>query len=309
MKNLCFLLLASASILLAGCARVATTTAIKADGSFSRKVVYTVSLANPTSGSTKPQKPEDLFKIPSGPGIKVDRTEDEKKGIVITTTREVAVGAPPLQDIALMSSKGKTLATSTVKVTKLPDGKIEYTETLHSVEPTGGSKFDIPKLRDIVKKALPIEYQKSDLIDRATHEVFLNVCHVLLGPPDPQIFRLITNQDAGIHQFTATAFYANVKSFEAILPGVSDEVAKKIARDLTKALNQSVQDQSSQATPPGGDNSEPNAMTPLFFAISFPGKIVESNGIEDPITGEIYWSLLGASVDTGDIVLRVVVQP
>src|SRR5689334_16280937 len=136
---LCFGLL-----LLCGCARVATTTTIAADGSYSRKTVYTVSKNNMGGGgpetatdAKKKEKPEDFFKMPAG--AKVVKSET-KNDLIATVTRDLAPGSPALQDIALYADKGKILATSSVTVRKLPNGDVEYLEMLHAVQPNDKPK-------------------------------------------------------------------------------------------------------------------------------------------------------------------------
>src|SRR6476620_4556110 len=89
-------------ILLAGCARVSTTTTLHADGSFTRKVIYTVSKTSGMGGpppegveAPPPVKPEGYFKLPGDASTKVARGED-KNALTATTTKEVPAGAPPL---------------------------------------------------------------------------------------------------------------------------------------------------------------------------------------------------------------------
>ncbi|MFI5385181.1 MAG: hypothetical protein ACHQ50_03580 [Fimbriimonadales bacterium] len=306
-----------AVVLLAGCARVSTSTTLNADGSFVRKVVYTVSKSNglgPPSGADtqKKEKPEDYFKLPSGPGVKVDHSED-KNGLIVTTTRTVAAGSAPLQDIALIADKTKILATSSVTVTKFPDGRLEYVESLHKLEPsTTAQQFVIPDLRARVKKALPVEYQKTELIDRLTREIMINLAHALVGPPEPNLFNLLLTPDSSARRVNALAFTANVQSFKNAVPDMTPVQATTMARTLANVLNQDMLSGAGPSGPgasPNKENSADNDMTPLFFAVSFPGKMVETNGLLDPVTGEVYWSLLPMALDLGDVQLRLVVQP
>jgi hypothetical protein len=303
-------------LLLAGCARVSTTTTIRGDGSFSRKVVYTVSKQNPAMGAPSDSagphmdKPDDYFKLPSAGEAKLVRTED-KNNLIVTATRDLAAGSPPLQDVSLWAEKGKVMATSTVSVRKLANGDIEYVEALHAVSPDPkGQQFTIADLRARVKKAIPDAYQKTEIIDQVTKGVTLNLVHALLGPPEPNLFNLLLSQDATIRRINGLAYTANMATFKSAMPGLTDEQAKAMARALIDILNQDALDQSNatnQASGPG-EKSSGNEMTPLTFAVGFEGKIVETNGIIDPLTGEVYWSLLPATLDAGDVQLRVVIH-
>jgi hypothetical protein len=298
--------------LLAGCARVSTSTGIRPDGSFSRKVVYTVSksegLSAPGSEGEKIE-PGTYFKLPSSAGdVKVARTED-KNNLVVTVTRDVPTGGSPLQDITLWAKKGKVMATSTVSVTKLSDGRIEYVETLHAVEPSAKSqKFMSTDLRAQIKKALPADAQKTELIDKLTQNIMTNLAHALLGPPEPYLLNLAMNPDATARRINGIAFATNVQAFKEALPAISEAEASAMARTLVNLLNTEAVEQNKSAE--SGPSSGPdNELTPLTFAVSFPGKIVETNGLVDPMTGEVYWSLLPMTLEVGDVKLRLVVQP
>jgi hypothetical protein len=301
--------------LISGCARVATTTAIHADGSFTRKVVYTVSkmtgMGGPSAGDAK-DKPEDYFKLPvAGPGVKVVRT-DGTNGPEVTVTREVAADSQGLQDITLWSEKGKPMATSTVTVRKLSNGQIEYVELLHALTPNPKAQdYAIAELRARIKKSLPAEYQKTEIIDQLTKGVTANLLHALFGPPESNLAGLLANPDVTLRRVNATAFASNKLTFKEAIPALTEEQAAEMSRSLNNILNQDTLNASSaadQASKPK-ENSSGNEMNPLFFVVSFPGKIVSTNGIIDPVTGEVYWSLLAAALDLGDVQLRVLVQP
>jgi len=300
--------------LAAGCARVNTTTTLRSDGSFTRKIVYTVTKntmgTQGGSDSQQKSKPEDFFKLPvAGPGVSVTRG-DSPTGLTVTVTREIAAGADRLDDLTLLDDAGKPLATSSVAVRKLADGKIEYVETLHTLKP--GKDVDqmvAPDLRARVKKILPAELQKTDVIDETTKAVMVNIAHALVGPPDPLLFSMLTSTDAALRKLNAAVYAANVKTFKETLAGITEEQARMMARGLANAFNQDILNPSSPASPGGPGGSDTNAMTPLFFSVSFPGRVVETDGIEDPVQGDVYWSLLPAALDLGDVKLRLVVQP
>lgn len=298
---------------LAGCSRVSTNTALHADGSFSRQVVYTVTKNDLNLGGQQQKaKPEDLFKLPaSGNGVTVAST-DNVNGTVVTVTRDVSADSSPLADISLLGDKKSVSATSTVSVKKLADGKLEYIETLHAATPAKSSveQFLIPDLRARVKKALPEEYQKTELIDRLTVEIQTNMVHALVGPPEANLFSAILSPDTTARKINATAFALNLKSFKSAIPTLSDDQASSLAKSLSNMMNKDTFN-ASNSSKMAGENASPDntAMTLLFFSVNFPGKIVETNGIADPLEGDVYWSLLPMALDLGDVHLRVVVQP
>lgn len=313
MKLLRISLLCAVVVLLAGCARVTTTTTLHADGSFTRKNVYTVlpSMSPGTSeGQKKKENPEDYFKLPAkGPGVDIVRSQEKDK-IVATVTREVAAGSPPLPDITLWDDKGKAMATSTVSVTKLSDGRIEYVETLHRLEPPKSvPPLLAADLRARVKKAIPAEYQKTELIDDLTKRITLNLAYAIMGPPEPNFFNLILSPDSTIRRINTLAFTSNVRTFKAAIPSLTDRQASMMARSLVDLLNMDALNADKASPEASSGNSNENEMTPLFYSIKFPGTVVDTDGLVDPMTGEVYWSLLPMVLDLGDVKLRAVIRP
>lgn len=299
--------------LLAGCARVTTTTTLHGDGSYTRKTAYTVlpSMAPGSSeGQKKKENPEDYFKMPAkGPGVDVVRSQEKDK-IVVTVTREVTAGSPPLQDITLWDDKGKAMATSTVSVTKLADGQIEYVETLHRLQPPKSvPPLVAADLRARVKKAIPVEYQKTEVIDELTKRITLNLAYAIMGPPEPNFFNLILSPDSTIRRINTLAFTSNVRTFKAAIPNVTDTDASMMARSLADLLNMDALNADKASPESSSGSSDENEMTPLFFSIKFPGTVVDTDGLLDPMTGEVYWSLLPMALDLGDVKLRAVVKP
>lgn len=311
-----FFLLGAVASLLTGCARVTATTSLHSDGSYDRHVVFVVTKMNgmaPGDASVKgPQKPEDFFKLPTASaGNKVAKAED-KEGINITLDRTALSGSAPVQDITLLTDKGQPLATSSVSVTKLPDGKLEYVETLHWVaakEPT--PDFAASGLRANVKQALPESYRTTEIIDALTTRIAMNVLHAVAGPPNPAFFDVISNRDMAIRKITANMFEPNIQSIQEIAKGISEADARAAARTFSNILNLDSFDADKAKEGPEGakPNSQTNSMTPLLFEVSFSGRVVETDGIIDPVTGHVYWSLYPFAVQPEDVRLRAVIQP
>lgn len=301
--------------LLGGCAQVITTTTLHPDGSFSRKVVYRV---EKSSGLTmgageasvqKATRPEDLFKLPSpASSLKIERKEDDKTA-TITVTRDVGASAR-LQDIVLWGDKGKVQATSTVSVAKLANGDLEYTETLHAVNPTSKSGLPLPpEVRVLIKKAIPEELQRTELIDEVTKRVLINFAQAMMGPPEPCILEVFLTPEATVRRINAIALPRNTATFREMVPSLTDQQARQAALTLAGAFNSDLFREKNAPSPSSNANSGPNAGTSLFFSVSFPGKVIETNGVIDPIRGDVYWSLLPDVLDLTDVKLRCVVRP
>lgn len=316
MKTLVLAVSLGVSLVVAGCARVATTTEIAADGSFVRKSVYTVvkspmSGMGDSSGKSAPDKPEDFFRLPANsPQVKVVKTQGEQD-IKIAVSRALAAGSPSLQDVTILAEKGKVMATSAVTVRRLPDGTIEYVETLHALSPSSEAReFVVPELRARVKTALPVEFQKTELIDKATAVVMVNVAHGLFGPPEPNLFNMMLSPEGTERRVDAFIFRANITGLREAIPGMSEDQAQATARGLLDVFNEKALQGGSSSVPGASTGSSgPNGLTPLYFDVKFKGKVVETNGLVDPVTGDVYWTLLAPILDLGDVRLRLVIRP
>jgi hypothetical protein len=197
-------------------------------------------------------------------------------------------------------------------VNKLADGRLEYVETLHSAQPDEDHPFAVEELRPRVKKVIPAAYQTTEVIDKLTQQVAVNYIHAVFGPPEPALLNLFTSPEAVLRRVNTFAFTENTRSFREVIPSLTESQAQDVSRELAQVMSESILDQTdmmNQKKPDEKKNSNDNAMTSLMFSVKFPGRVVESNGIFDPVTGEVYWSLLPAGLEVGDAKLRLVVQP
>ena len=53
----------------------------------------------------------------------------------------------------------------------------------------------------------------------------------------------------------------------------------------------------------------PFVMKTLLIKAKLPGKLIQTNGEEDPATGEIVWGLFSQAPAAGDVVLTAVCEP
>ncbi len=58
----------------------------------------------------------------------------------------------------------------------------------------------------------------------------------------------------------------------------------------------------------GGDAGSSGDFVSMTFSVRLPGRIVETNGDADPITGDVYWVFYSPSVQAGDVVMRAVCE-
>jgi hypothetical protein len=261
---------------------------------------------------------ERLFAIPNGGPVKLVKGKN-KGSNTITLERDVAAGAPPLQDIVAKSQTGKPLMTSSVSVAKLPSGDIQYDEDLKWVGPA--QKFDqmsdVNRLRVEIKSALPERFRTSTpVIDRAVQAAVSSGVHAVMGPPYPILFDLMGNPDAAMFRIRSAISATLGSELARALPELTQ--AELDATQKTIAAKMDFSKMSDSGQPSGmaekmgagaAGDSDVNELSAMFFEVSFPGRVVETNGLFDPVTGHVYWSLYPLSTAFGNVDLKVTVRP
>lgn len=317
MRPLNFLVLIAGLIAISGCARVSVNTKLDADGGFTRTVKYAVTKNDAAGGIPgAPSKPSDIFGVPkAGAGVTVEEKTD-KDSIVATVTRKVVAGSEALNDIVLLDDKKKPIVSSTVSVRKLENGRLEYTETLHWTGEHKKGAFDMPPdFRAIVKKSLPTRFQTTETIDKVARRTMKETIHILFGPSDPLFSNFLMNQDVMTHKLGSAMFRVLVPALQDEAQGMTSDEAEGVVRALVPALNATeLMKDKANPTPPTGPTpdspkSDTASLVPLTFDVSFPGHVVETNGIMDPMSGQVYWSLYALVAEFEDVKLRVVVDP
>jgi hypothetical protein len=259
------------------------------------------------------------FEIPkAGPGITVTK-KDDKMGSSILVTRSIPAGAAPFKDVVIKNQKGAVELTGEVNVAKLDNGDLKYTETLHWAGARVANLGAMgAAMRLQVKKVLPERYRKTELIDKAVEATVSVLVKGLLGAPEPIVLSMI-NPDVIEYKMRARLGVLG-DELKKGLPGLTDTEASEMVASLSKTLDldqaMNPDDKSSPLAAMGGPggssplgSDSPEAMASLTFAVDFPGKMVKTNGIADPSSGLVYWSLLDVSLEFGDEVLEAEVDP
>lgn len=294
----------------AGCARVSSETKLNPDGSFTRTVTYTVSKGN--LGGSQTSTIDSAFNVPvESNGVTVTKKETAESSSVIVS-RSVPAGSAPLKDIVVKDNKGVVELASQVSVSKLPDGNLEYTETLHW---TGAGSFKTPPidadLRAQIKKSMPERYQKTDLIDNVVRHVMASIVRVFFGAPDPLILGMM-NVDVLQYKMKARLYKGLTQEFQADLPGITADETHKMIESMAQAIDVQKMAQDKMPDPTKQDPSKGNsreAAATLTFAVDYPGKVVKTNGIVDEADGVVFWSLLDFAVEFEDVKLEAEVDP
>ncbi len=314
------LLLSAALVLLSGCARIAANTEVKADGSFVRTVVYRGS-APSTDGFTMGPSLDDLIAPPRTPGWKVTREKDPKNesDLIVTATRAFAAGETLSDDLALKSPPKKdapkgTLPTTTLgntlSVRTLPDGTLEYREVIRW---RGSKPSELatpePEMLALLATTVPT-LDKAALATVATH-LQQSLWRALFGPGEPLLGLLITHPELGefrLKKRLAAAVDAELKT--ALGEKLTDAERRTATQKVIGALTESVKDKTKKQVNagPSGDKND-DALVAMLIKAKLPGKLLQTNGEEDPATGEIVWGLFSQSAAAGDVVLTAICDP
>lgn len=298
-----FLCLASALLTVGGCARSMSETSVANDGSWTRTVKFTIPKEAPMGGDAP--KFEDTFVVP-GAGWKVERTTD-KENQVLTATRSAKLGETISKDIQVKTKKG-IVCVNEVKVTELAPGKFEYLETVKYVGPdkpdiSEAQKWMAPLLADV----LPAGTNPA-INQRFVGEMFAEMWHIIFGPSEPLLSQLFFSPDLAERRMKAkfgraldrllAKEFGDKMDADARLKAIRTLIAKL---DADKVLEGPKEKQKE-------GQSEDSNLVAMFTSVKLPGRIVESNGETDEVSGEVFWAYYPEAAQIGDVVLRAVCE-
>jgi hypothetical protein len=302
------LVLAACVALASGCARVATMSTVKADGSWTRIVKLRVPAADPMQPGPTP-KLEDVFVLPTGGPWKVKRATVESE-VVYTAERTVAKGETLKNDIVIKGGNKAPmgrLVVNEVTVKEIAPGKLEYREVLRwqgerPKEVLNPDAATLASIKGALPKALATDANARDLGKILGKEFW----RMLMGPGEPLFTQLLTHPDLAERQMQrrmgGVVNTALQQKFGDMLPA---EERLATTRKLVSAIIASSDTTSKAKTkaepnPMGGGDS---AMVALAFTLKPPGKVVSTNGDWDEVMGEVFWALYSEAAAPEDLVL------
>jgi hypothetical protein len=293
-------------VCLVGCARVNVSTEVNPDGSFKRKVEFA---ATKNASGGEETKLEDYFLLPKqGAGVVIERSvvEDET---ILKATRSLPIGGKAVDD-AVIVNKSKPQIANEATVTALGDGRWRYSEKIYWKGEAPPEGMGQPaEFRAVIKKALPSTADTAT-IDRVTRSATVALWRVLFGPSDPMLSMIVMHPALAERRFRQRAAAA----VDGVLAkeGVSQESRKTVLKQLAqeadfKQVFSPKKEAEKQSQ--GGESGTGSNLVPMLFAVKLPGEVLESNGENDPLSGEVFWALYPESAGLEPVELWAVYKP
>jgi hypothetical protein len=293
-----------AALALGACARARVTTAIKADGSWTRSV--SLIGQERKEGQMTPTL-EDTFVIPSGAWKAHEEKKSEER--TLTFDRVLAAGASLDGDVSVKAAAGKLKLVNQTTVTRLGPNRFEYRETLHWK--SDASQFlgkikpeDLAKVERNLPPELATDANAQALAEKTAE---LSV-PLLFGPGDPLMTMAFLHPDLAVRRAGQRVGGLLVKALEQqfgdkLTLAQRKEVAFKMIQETFSSATLTT-----PKVPPDPSTANSTGLVPLMFIVKAPGRVVSCNGEVDELTGEVFWGLFSEAAAFKDVVLTAVVE-
>lgn len=276
--------------LLAGCRQTSSTTEVRDDGSFTRSVKLMASDVTPDSTLKMP----DVFVLPKAPEWKVNETPPTIQGGTTIEANGTFRFGQDITDIGL-KQKGKVVLVNSVQVKEVTPGVYEYREVFtwkgeRNKQDDGGAK---------IRERLDLILGPDSKIPAEKREQMVTVAdrlltQMLFGPPEPYLTVAIASPEFFFRKIRGVMGPKLLAAAERIFgDAMSPDERKQFVAKLLDPELATAQAQASAPSQPSGSEEEASDEQPttLTMVVKMPGTLTETNGLIDPITGEVYWTM------------------
>jgi hypothetical protein len=293
-----------ACLALSACARARVTTAIKADGSWTRSISLVGQ--EKKEGQMTPTL-EETFVIPSGAAWKAHE-EKKNEERTLNFDRTLAAGASLDGDLSVKATEGKLKLVNRATVARVGPNRFEYRETLHW---KGDSNQLLGKIKpeDLakVKANLPAELATDANAQALAEKTAELSVPLLFGPGDPLMTMAFLHPDLAVRRAGQRVGALLVKALEEqfgdkLTLAQRKEVARKMIEETFSSASVTPK------APPTPSTTNSSGLVPLMFIVKTPGRVVSSNGEVDELTGEVFWGLFSEAAAFQDVVLTAMVE-
>ena len=296
------------SVFLVGCASTSSSTAINADGTWTRTLKLTVRDMPSFGDNGKQEKKPEVFGVPAG----ADWTKSEEKkpdGTVTTYKKSFKVGDDLATDIIIKGKDG-TKYKNFVTVRKLEGNRLEYYEKIvlvgskTSMNLSGASEY-----MSTLKDALPPGKATDEDLKIVGQKTEVAMIRMMLGPDDHLFGLMLTNLDGATRRIrNKVGSVLNRVLTDQFGTRLTDqERSAAIKKIIAKFDNENPLDPAKSAS--SADPTDTNSsFLGMSAAVKLPGKIVSTNGEIDEYTGEVYWDFMSDSAGPDVLELRAICQ-
>lgn len=289
--------------LIAGCSRVAVTTSVKADGSWTRQDVFSQAKTGMTGSELS-----DTFTLPAqGAGWTAKKAVTDKE---VSYTASLNVKGPGQfgRDIQVRrQNKGPVLVTNTVVVREISPGRWQYTETLHWNGDKPSELTNPPaEVITALKAALPASIATDANAKALATGLIRGFWSAMFGPGQSVLPQMMLQQDAAQHVLVQRLG----KSIDAALgETVGSRLTPEERRETVKKMISAMATQAqAKSTPESGGKASASKdgtdMPAMTFTLKPPGTILETNGESDVYANEVWWTLYPEAAALGDVTLK-----
>jgi hypothetical protein len=247
---------------------------------------------------------------------------------VYTATRTCALGETVTHDVAIKGGQGKEKAVEVanlVTVQRIAPNRLEYREVVRWVGKTPGAfksadmGMSDKELMAELKRDLPPELVTPESTKTLLNQMMPELSHLLFGPNDPliaDIFSMMFFPDAA--KFKLQKRFGSM--FDHILAVTYGDklpverrhaVVRKLIDNQTDFLQDNVQKKTAGG-PAGmaaaGGKGDSGDFVSMTYSLHLPGRIVETNGDADPISGDVNWIFYSPAVQAGEVEMRAVCE-
>lgn len=310
-RHLFFLFCVSLLVVLTGCVQVKSESSLKTDGSFQRDLSVVV-MKDAMGDSEAKVDVFDSIRLTSKDKWKTT-IEDGVDRVTLKASRPFAATERETTDYALKWKEGDYLECK-VDVKVLEGGLLEYTET-YTWKGKGTEEADETdaKFREIINKEIaawkPTPEQTNALVSRVKTVVW----QAIFGPGDPILPVLMFDSQLAERKLRITIYesllaeltrtFGETQSAEALR-----DACRRIVKQFTKeTLGDAAPTPDPTDPPQEGDSSEP--ITTMQAVVSGPGRVIETNGVYDPVEQQIFWSCYSQAAQLQPITFRAVFDP
>jgi hypothetical protein len=302
---------AAAAAALAGCSNVVATTEVRPDGSFTRTTAYTAYSAGASLPKTAPGL-GDTFVLPAGKPWKVSKTVAGDEVRCVATWSGPA-GSQVNRDVSVRGmGDPAVLVSNGMQVARVGDNTYTYTERLKWLGPRPSEllKTD-PALLKALKSALPASPTADREAAEMSRRITVSVWRMMFGPGDTVLGQFLTQPYAAertLRRRLGNDVLAQVNTVytERLSESQRVAVARRIVNAVSSLTRAKTQTKSGSRGTGGLDRF--TSFPSLTFVLRCPGRVVSTNGQEDDLAGEIYWTLYPEAAAVEDVVLKATWQ-